>query len=418
MAIESFASTGLVNLAIANFATTPNPGRNVWIWSTTEGYPLYWTGTRWVGLTLFVFGSVGTVLGGGGTPGNPATVQKLAIQYGSGNGGNSGIGNGGNAGTLQRAFIMQSGRGGSGSTTVAANGGIGGALTSVATSSYALQIIGGNGGNAVTHTGGDGGRGGLLNLRGGNGGEGNGAPGGTGGTGGIISMAGANATTVNGGNSGNLTLSGVLGVNGGSIDLSGADVLIKAGSGSPEGSITANPGSFFLRTDGGSGLTGYFKESGTGNTGWAAAGGGGGGNLNLCVVSYPLDSGGLNGTTLTGGAFTKVVFNTVNVDQASAWDSTNNEYVVPEDGIYFIATKLRPQDDSGEGRSYGQGSGITIADNASFSWFQGSNALDVSRNGSLNIRVMDLDSGDRVKMFYYLDGYSTTGQVEMTIYKL
>lgn len=150
---------------------------------------------------------------------------------------------------------------------------------------------------------------------------------------------------------------------------------------------------------------------------WATPSGGGG-NLNLCVVSYPLDGDGLNGTTLVQDAFTKVVFNTVNVDQASAWDSTNNEYVVPEDGLYFISTKLRPQDNAGEGRSYGQGSGTTVGDSASFSWFVGANAESNSRNGSLNIRVMDLDLGDRVKMFYYLDGYATTGQVEMIIYKL
>lgn len=34
--------------------------------------------------------------------------------------------------------------------------------------------------------------------------------------------------------------------------------------------MTANVGSLFLRTDGGSGTTLYVKESGTGNTGWAA----------------------------------------------------------------------------------------------------------------------------------------------------
>lgn len=42
------------------------------------------------------------------------------------------------------------------------------------------------------------------------------------------------------------------------------------GSGSPEGSVTANVGSLYSRSDGGSGSTLYVKESGTGNTGWAA----------------------------------------------------------------------------------------------------------------------------------------------------
>ena len=41
-----------------------------------------------------------------------------------------------------------------------------------------------------------------------------------------------------------------------------------SGTGSPEGSVTASPGSLFARTDGGTGLTLYVKETGTGNTGW------------------------------------------------------------------------------------------------------------------------------------------------------
>lgn len=44
---------------------------------------------------------------------------------------------------------------------------------------------------------------------------------------------------------------------------------IFSGSGTPEGVVTANVGSLFMRTDGGAGTTLYVKESGTGNTGWA-----------------------------------------------------------------------------------------------------------------------------------------------------
>jgi hypothetical protein len=44
--------------------------------------------------------------------------------------------------------------------------------------------------------------------------------------------------------------------------------LISSGTGTPEGVVTANVGSLFLRTDGGAGTTLYVKESGTGNTGW------------------------------------------------------------------------------------------------------------------------------------------------------
>lgn len=48
-------------------------------------------------------------------------------------------------------------------------------------------------------------------------------------------------------------------------------VLVRhRGSGSPEGVVTAAPGSVWERTDAGAGTGLYVKESGTGNTGWAA----------------------------------------------------------------------------------------------------------------------------------------------------
>jgi len=43
-----------------------------------------------------------------------------------------------------------------------------------------------------------------------------------------------------------------------------------AGTGSPEGVVSAPVGSLYSRTDGGPGLTLYVKQSGNGNTGWAA----------------------------------------------------------------------------------------------------------------------------------------------------
>ncbi len=47
---------------------------------------------------------------------------------------------------------------------------------------------------------------------------------------------------------------------------------IKRGTGSPEGVETADIGSIFIRSDGGSATVLYVKESGTGNTGWVAIG--------------------------------------------------------------------------------------------------------------------------------------------------
>lgn len=48
------------------------------------------------------------------------------------------------------------------------------------------------------------------------------------------------------------------------------DSRVLRGAGSPEGVVAANVGALYSRTDGGAGATLYVKESGTGNTGWAA----------------------------------------------------------------------------------------------------------------------------------------------------
>lgn len=47
-------------------------------------------------------------------------------------------------------------------------------------------------------------------------------------------------------------------------------VFWSTGTGTPESAVTAPVGSLFSRTDGGGGTTLYVKETGSGNTGWAA----------------------------------------------------------------------------------------------------------------------------------------------------
>lgn len=47
-------------------------------------------------------------------------------------------------------------------------------------------------------------------------------------------------------------------------------VVILSGAGSPESSVTANPGALYLNTNGGANSTLWVKESGAGNTGWVA----------------------------------------------------------------------------------------------------------------------------------------------------
>jgi len=55
----------------------------------------------------------------------------------------------------------------------------------------------------------------------------------------------------------------------GSVSLNGG-ISWSSGAGSPEGVVTAPPGSLYSNTSGGILTTFYVKQTGTGNTGWAA----------------------------------------------------------------------------------------------------------------------------------------------------
>lgn len=54
------------------------------------------------------------------------------------------------------------------------------------------------------------------------------------------------------------------------LSVNGTASIVTSGAGSPEGAVTASVGSLYMRTEGGAGTSLYVKESGTGNTGWAA----------------------------------------------------------------------------------------------------------------------------------------------------
>jgi hypothetical protein len=62
-----------------------------------------------------------------------------------------------------------------------------------------------------------------------------------------------------------------IGFNGGSSGTVGPQLF--QGTGTPEAVISARIGSMYLRTDGGQASVVYYKETGTGNTGWVAIGG-------------------------------------------------------------------------------------------------------------------------------------------------
>ncbi len=85
-------------------------------------------------------------------------------------------------------------------------------------------------------------------------------------------------------------------------------VVELSGSGTPEGAVTADVGSVYHRTDGGSGTSLYVKEIGSGNTGWATVSSGGGGTPggSNTQLQYNNSSafGGISGATSNGTAVT------------------------------------------------------------------------------------------------------------------
>lgn len=54
-------------------------------------------------------------------------------------------------------------------------------------------------------------------------------------------------------------------------NIASGSALALTGTGSPQGSVTASPGAFYLNVSGGAGSTLWVKETGTNtNTGWVA----------------------------------------------------------------------------------------------------------------------------------------------------
>ena len=51
MTIASLRSIALSVVAVAEGATTPNPGAPCWAWSSTLSKPIFWDGSRWTSLT-------------------------------------------------------------------------------------------------------------------------------------------------------------------------------------------------------------------------------------------------------------------------------------------------------------------------------------------------------------------------------
>lgn len=101
------------------------------------------------------------------------------------------------------------------------------------------------------------------------------------------------------------------------------------GTGSPEGSVTAGIGSFYLRTDGSTNTTFYIKQSGTGNTGWSPT------YTTGSVLTLPA------GTATVGTAplkFTSGTNLTTPENGAAEYDGT--EYYLTSGGTRYIAPRV------------------------------------------------------------------------------
>jgi hypothetical protein len=76
---------------------------------------------------------------------------------------------------------------------------------------------------------------------------------------------GSNTTRIGNSSTTRSHLDGIL-----TVGVAANNVGWVTGPGSPEGVVTANPGSLYTNIGGGAGTTLYVKETGTGNTGWIA----------------------------------------------------------------------------------------------------------------------------------------------------
>jgi len=115
-------------------------------------------------------------------------------------------------------------------------------------------------------------------------------------------------------------------------------------------------------------------------------------------------SGGVAFQTI-GQSFVTVQVNSVMLDNKSRWDAANFSWVVPETGTYEVNGKIRLADGDYSGLSYGIGMDIVNQDNAGFFWGQGAR----HRQGLFNSRIINLASGDRLRLYAYIDNPAGVG---------
>lgn len=126
------------------------------------------------------------------------------------------------------------------------------------------------------------------------------------------------------------------------------------GTGSPEGVVTARGGSIYLRTDGGQSSTLYYKESGTGSTGWVAVGASmdvfGTGSIGTAATALYLAPGWTAAAGATEIQFAVTRPGTIRnlyVNQGIAGDAVTNVYTVRKNGVDTVLTVSTGNDVAG-----------------------------------------------------------------------
>jgi hypothetical protein len=147
----------------------------------------------------------------------------------------------------------------------------------------------------------------------------------------------------------------------------------------------------------------------------------------LSGVGAPVFSAALSSQfTFKINTFQTIPFNVINVDTYNGFSGTTTtypySYIIPVSGTYFIASKLRIQDNSTKGVSYGQGANSysppsttptnTNVDGYWFNWFVTNYAghSNSSRNSSINYRIMKLTAGQYINVYAYCDNVSLSTQ--------
>ncbi len=120
--------------------------------------------------------------------------------------------------------------------------------------------------------------------------------------------------------------------------------------------------------------------------------------LNSLRVELGDGTGSASGQVL-GANFTTIALPHVITDSAAGWNATANTYTVPVTGSYMIVSMIRFVDALPSGISYGQGVNTSNVDSPSFYW----SATVGKRNGSINVRTVQLSAGQTVDLFAYGD---------------